>query len=415
MECTPSSGGARRDGIRRREALKAGLAAVTLSSAAAPPEEAPSLRTALCDLLGIELPVLQAPMAGVVTPALVAAVSNAGGLGILPGIGLPPDELRRQIRAVRALTTRPFGVNLLLHPDIRQPPDPASAPPERARAAAEFLGRTRAALGLPAVDALPPRPPALADAAFEVVVEARVPVFSVGLGVPTADMVARCRALGTRVIAMAATVPDARTLAAAGVDAVIAQGGEAGGHRSTWVKREGPDRAVIGTLALVPQVVDAVRVPVVAAGGIADGRQLAAALALGAAGVLLGTRFVACAESAAPAFYRDALVAADSDSTVVSDAFTGLYARFLRTPFLDEHAAAGAPTFPPLVQQAAVADITAAARARGDGAHYPQYAGQGVGMIRDVPRAADIVHAIAREARGSLGALATLAAGAPRR
>jgi nitronate monooxygenase len=336
----------------------------------------------------------------------VAAVSNAGGLGMLAGVGVPPDELRRQIRAVRALTDRPFAVNLLIHPAYRHPRDPAELPAAQVRAALDFQNGARAALGLPAADAPPARPPATVDAAFDVIVEEAPPVFSVGLGVPTPEMVARCRERGMRIIAMAATVPDAVTLAESGADAIMAQGGEAGGHRSTWVKREGPDRAVIGALALVPQVVDAVRVPVIAAGGVCDGRQLAAALALGAAGVAIGTQFIACAESGAPPFWRDALVAADSDATVVSDAFTGLWARFLRTPFIDAHAAAGGPHFPPVAQQAALADVIGEARARGDGAYFPLYAGQGVGMIRDVPRAADVVAAVAREARASLAALA---------
>lgn len=374
-----------------------------------PSHDAPSLHTPLCDLLGIELPVLQAPMGGVTSPELVAAVSNAGGLGMLAGVGVPPDELRRQIRAVRARTARPFAVNLLIHPSIRYPHDPAELSAERVHAALDFQNGARAALGLPARDVPPPRPPAMVDAAFDVIAEERPDVFSVGLGVPTPEMVSLCRERGMKIIAMAATVPDAVTLAEAGADAIMAQGGEAGGHRSTWVKREGPDRAVIGALALVPQVVDAVRVPVVAAGGIVDGRQLAAALALGAAGVAIGTRFIACVESGAPPFWRDALVAADSDATVVSDAFTGLYARFLRTPFIDAHAAAGAPHFPTVAQQASLADVTGAARARGEGAYFPMYAGQGVGMIRDVPRAADVVQAVAREARASLGALAARA------
>ena len=184
---------------------------------------------------------------------------------------------------------------------------------------------------------------------------------------------------------MAATVEDARELAAAGVDAIIAQGGEAGGHRSTWVKKPTPQHATIGTLVLVPQVVDAVRVPVIAAGGIADGRQVAAALVLGAAGVLLGTRFVATRESAAPPFYKQAVTAASSDGTRLTDAFTGLYARVLRNAYTEEYAASGAPVLPAVAQQIAARDVTAASAAQGRGDYFPMYAGQGAGLVRDLP------------------------------
>src|SRR5204863_2380260 len=137
-----------------------------------------------------------------------------------------------------------------------------------------------------------------------------------------------------------------------GVDIIVAQGGEAGGHRSTWVKKP-REEANVATLTLVPQVVDAVRQPVVAAGGIADGRGLVAALALGATGALLGTRFVATKESLAPPMFKDALVAATSDDTIITDVFTGLYARTLRNRFIDEYAASGAPVLPSLLQSKA--------------------------------------------------------------
>ena len=182
---------------------------------------------------------------------------------------------------------------------------------------------------------------------------------------------------------------------------IIAQGGEAGGHRSTWIKRSSPEMATIGTLALLPQVVDAVRLPVVAAGGIMDGRQLAAALVLGASGVLMGTRFIATRESGAPEFYKQALVDRDSDDTTITDAFTGLYARVLRTPLTEEYRASGAPVVP-VIQQAIVGDITAAAAARGNGDFYPMYAGQGLGMIRDIPSAAAVVEAVISEAEQTL-------------
>ncbi len=205
---------------------------------------------------------------------------------------------------------------------------------------------------------------------------------------------------------MIATVPDAREVASLGVDVIVAQGGEAGGHRSTWVKRSSPEMATIGTLALVPQVVDAVRVPVVAAGGVTDGRGLAAALALGASGVLMGTRFIATRESAAPEFYKRALIQRDSDATTVTDAFTGLWARVLRTSYTEEYRASGAPVLS-LLQQDLGRDVTMAAAQQGDAEHYPMYAGQGVGMVRDVPAAVDVMGSVIERARGVLTALSS--------
>ncbi len=364
-----------------------------------------TLRTALCDLLGIDYPIVQSGMGGVAGPDLVAEVSRAGGLGILAGLNVPPDDLRAMIRRVRALTDRPFGVNLWLHTALRPPLDPATIPEATVAAVQSALNRFRDRLGLPHAAARPPGAPDLIEAAFQVVLDERVPVWSIGLGDPGPDMTRECRGRGVKVMAMVATVEDARAVAASGVDVIVAQGAEAGGHRSTFVKRESPEAAAIGTLALVPQVVDAVRVPVVAAGGIADGRGLVAALALGASGVLLGTRFVATRESAAPEFWKKGLLERDADATTVTDVFTGLYARALKNTFADEYAASGAPVLPPLVQRAAASDIHQASLKRDDGEYYPMWSGQSVGLIHDLPGAGDVVERVAREARAVLASL----------
>ena len=183
---------------------------------------------------------------------------------------------------------------------------------------------------------------------------------------------------------------------------------EAGGHRSTWTKRPSPQHAAVGTLALVPQVVAAVTLPVVAAGGIVDGRGVVAALALGASGALLGTRFIATQESLAPAFYKEALLKASRDETVLTDAFTGLYARVVRNDFTEGYAASGAPVFPPIVQQLAVRDVTVASAARASGAFYPMYAGQGCGALHDLPSAGELVSRTMAEAQTTLGVLCQL-------
>jgi nitronate monooxygenase len=363
------------------------------------------LRTALCDLLGIEYPVIQSGMGGIAGPDLVAEVSRAGGLGILAGLNVPPEELRSRIRHVRELTDRPFGVNLWLHTELRPPADPATISDARLAAVHSVLNGFRAQLGLPARAARPGAVPDIISAQVEMILEERPPVFSIGLGDPGPDLVVRCRAQGIKVVAMVATVEDARAVAASGVDAIVAQGSEAGGHRSTWAKRPSPDAASVGTMALVPQIVDAVQVPVVAAGGISDGRGLVAALALGAVGILLGTRFVATRESMAPEFWKKSLLERDGDDTTVTDAFSGLWLRTLRNTYTAEYQASGAPVLPPLLQTRAAQDVVEEARRRGEGEYFPMLAGQGVGLVRDLPGAGEVIETIVREARVVLAGL----------
>ena len=364
-----------------------------------------AFHTALCDRLGITYPILQSGMGRIAGPELVAEVCRAGGLGILAGLRLGADDLRAQIRRVRALTDRPFGVNLWLHEDLQPPHLPSDLAPAAVQTVQRLLNRFRDRLGIPHVDETPaPLPDVIADA-IEVILEERVPVWSIGLGNPGADLVARCHERGILVMPMIATVEDARIVADAGVDVIVAQGAEAGGHRSTWRKRASAADASVGTMALVPQCVDAVTQPVVAAGGIADGRGVVAALALGASGVMLGTRFVACRESMAPAMYKEALLRSSSSDTTVTDAFTGLYARSIRNTFASEYDASGTPVLPSLLQASAADDIYRAAAALGNPEYYPMWSGQSVGLVNNLPAAAEIVHAIVREAQQALAAL----------
>ena len=365
-----------------------------------------TLRTPLCDLLGIEHPIIQAGMGQVAGPELVAEVSEAGALGIIAGLRLTPDELRARIRTVRGLTRRPFGVNLWLHDHVRPPADMARVPDSTVRAVQTTLNGFRARLGLPMSHARPPAIANVVDGCIDVILDERVAVFSVALGTPSPELIRRCHALGTRVVTMAATVTDARTMEAAGVDAIVAQGTEAGGHRSVGDKPDSPAAIGVGTLALVPQVVDAVQVPVVAAGGIADGRGLVAALALGAQGVLLGTRFVVTRESSAAPFQKKALLEAESDATAITDSVSGLWARYLANTYVREYDASGAPVLPGLVQSAAAQDIFAEGTRREDPEFVPMATGQSVGLIRDLPGARDVVETIVREARAVLARLA---------
>jgi nitronate monooxygenase len=355
-------------------------------------------RTALCKRLGIEWPIVQAPMAGGwTTPSLVAAVANAGALGMLAAGRTTVEQLREQIDAVRAATRRPFGVNFLL-----APPDAA---PDDVSAMQRVLDGGRARLGLPAGPAtLPALPPSPLQRQIDLVCDARIPIVTFAMGDP-APFVGRLKQQGSFVMAMATTVDDARRLEAAGVDAIIAQGSEAGGHRST-IDAPGDDVPLVGTMALVPQVADAVNVSVIAAGGIMDGRGVLAAMALGAEAAQLGTRFLLARESAAFAAYRRRLCAATETETVVTRALTGRPARALRNALVRTLEQAGTAPLPWPYQAMAADDIYRSAAADDDADWAPLLAGQGLRLARDEAPAGDIVAAIQRDVVRALGRLA---------
>ena len=356
----------------------------------------------LCRLLGIRFPIVQSGMSRVAGAELVAEVSAAGGLGILAALRLAPDELRHEIRRIRELTDRPFGVNLWLHPAVVQPVLPETVPDADVAAVQHRLDAFRDRLGVDRSAARPGSFPDLVAANLDVILEERVPVWSIGLGNPGADLVARCHGRGVRVMAMVTNEADARTVAETGVDMIVAQGTEAGGHRSTWHPAETKDA---GTMVLVPRIVDAVPQPMIAAGGIADGRGVVAALALGASGVMLGTRFIAARESIAPPFFKASVLAAASGDTVVSDAFTGLPMRVIRNRFTDDYA--GGPVLPPMLQSGAAQDIFAAAARQGDREHFPMPAGESAGLVRDMPPAGEIVRRLVEEAETVIGSFGT--------
>jgi nitronate monooxygenase len=327
---------------------------------------------------------------GWTTPELVAAVSNAGGFGSLAGAGVPPERLREDIKAVKERTDRPFAVNFLL-----APPGPGS---QDVAAVQRFLDRFREELDLPPGEAELEPPSFSLEEQLEVVFEERVPMLSVALGDP-GDLVGRAHEEGMLVTSMVTTVEEAVRAAEGGVDLVVAQGAEAGGHRSTVELGPDGEPPLVGTLALVPQVVDAVGVPVVAAGGIVDGRGLVAALALGAAGVQMGTRFLLARESGAHRAYRRRLLAATEVDTVVTRVFTGRPARGLRNRFVEDYLGAGSQPLAWPLQRAAAGDIYAAAQAADNGDYSPLLAGQGLRMLgEDGQGAAGIVEEVVAEA-----------------
>ena len=358
---------------------------------------AAALRTRLCDLFDLRYPIVQAGMgAGLTTPELVAAVSNAGGLGILGAHLMPPDRLRAAIRAIRARTDRPFGVNFIV-----APPEPGSGDVATAQ---RFPDRFRPELGLPAGAPDLVLPPSPLPELLAIVFAERVPVLSLGLGDPS-PFVGPAREHGARVIAMVSTVAEAVRAADAGADVVAAQGTEAGGHRSNFALDADGEVPQIGTLALVPQVRDAVDVPVLAAGGIMDGRGLVAALALGADGVLMGTRFLVARESGAFPAYREALLAATETDTVVSPAPTGRPARSLRNRLVEEMTDAGFAALAYPLQGLAAMDVYLAAAASNRAELFPLWAGQGLRLLRDGQGAAEVVAEVVAQAAAVIARL----------
>ncbi len=286
--------------------------------------------TQLLDLLGIDHPIIQAPMAGSTTPALAAAVSNAGGMGSLGCAFMTPERTGEEIAKTMMATNRSINVNFFVH-------EPPSDNAERNAKAKETMQPYFDELDLGEMPAVVPTNFPFDEAMMDVMLELRPRVVSFHFGLPSQHIVRALKEAGIVILSSATTVREATILVDGGVDAVIAQGWEAGGHRGTFASSM--DAARVGTMALVPQIVDAVNVPVIAAGGIADGRGIAAAFALGAAGVQPGTAFLTTQEAATPAVYRKALLEADDEDTRLTRAFSGRPARGLSNRFIEEMAA----------------------------------------------------------------------------
>jgi nitronate monooxygenase len=344
------------------------------------------MTTALTALLRTELPIVQAPMAGVQGSALAIAVSEAGGLGSLPAAMLSPEGLEQELLALTAGTRRPWNVNFFCH----RPP-----PPDEAREAAwrRALVPYYAELGLDpgAAGAAPSRRPF--DAATADLVEPfRPPVVSFHFGLPSPGLLARVKGWGSVVLSSATTVEEARWLEAHGADAVIAQGLEAGGHRGHFLSDD--LTAQLGLAALVPQVAAAVKVPVIAAGGIADAAGVRAALALGAAGVQVGTAYLLCPECTTSAVHRAALASEAARHTALTTLFSGRPARGIVNRLMRELGPLNpvAPAFP--LAGGALMPLRAAGEKLGRGDFSPLWAGQNVSGCRAVP-GAELTRALA--------------------
>ncbi len=373
----------------------------------------PFLRTELCDMLGIEYPVFSAgmgPVAGGAEPVaradLAAAVSEAGGLGVIGGVAYSPEDLRAEIRKVRAKTDKPFGVDLLLASNFLEKAGsgPTSAttptrdlvPPETRDA----LRKMAESLGIEWIEAPPPAPSwvvpegqSYAGAQMEVLLEERIPVFASGLGSP-APFAGALRDAGIKIVSLVGNARAARRVAEGGADIVVAQGTEAGGHTGK-----------IGTLALLPQVMDAVApIPVVAAGGVADGRGLAAVIAAGAIGAWCGTAFLVSNEANQPALQKQRILEAATEDTVVTRLYSGKTMRNITNPLIRTWEASGIRALPMGLQGVLTRDLLHSIRAAGRDDLLMNAAGQASGMLRTTRPASEILHEMAADASHLLGA-----------
>ena len=352
-------------------------------------------QTALTRRLGLEHPLIQAPMAGGPTTVdLVAAVSEAGGLGSFGAAYDPPEKIVEQAAQLRARTTKPFGINLF----APLPEPPAGDPSEMVRIVSGYHQE----LGLP-----PPEPPKWTRDPFEekleAVLEASPRVFSFTFGTIPPSALEALREREILVVGTATTVDEALTLERQGVDALVVQGSEAGGHRGTFV---GPfESGLIGTMALVPQVVDAVSVPVIASGGIMDGRGVAAALALGAQAVQMGTAFLTCHEAGTSEVHKEALLTAREDSTRLTRAFSGRPARGLSNRFIEELEAAAEPLPFPL-QNSLTRDLRKTAAEQGRSELISLWSGQGVRLSQRIG-AAELIERLAADLDATISRLAS--------
>ncbi len=357
--------------------------------------------------LGLSLPIIQAPMSGgVTTPDLVAAVSEAGGLGSLGAGYMSARAIKAAADAIRERTRRPFAINLFAPgPRPKQPSD------EEVDAASAALDPYRAELSLQPHPQLPPyRHPWREQ--IQAVLEVRPAVFSFCFGVPEIELLDRLRERDIFLMGTATTVAEARLLEEADVDAIVAQGFEAGGHRATFTVPY--DQGMIGLMALLPQMADAVDLPIIAAGGMMDGRAIAAALALGAAGAQLGTAFAACEESGFGDVQLRALKAAHEEGTALTRAFTGKAGRALKNRFMVEAFEKHLPVAPYPMQHRLTSDLRRAAAEQGRPDLLAIWAGQGVGELRC--RSAQVLMAeLARELEACLTVMGQLRRGWPER
>ncbi len=348
---------------------------------------APWTRTRVTERLGIDYPIIQGPLGGLSSQRLTAAVSNYGGLGSFGAHGLAPGAIKDVIAEVRSLTDKPFAMNLW----VSMEDDGARFSDQAAfNRSLRTLTPMIQSLGGPMPTYTPYSPVTFEDQA-RVLIDEKVPVFSFVFGVPPQELLAECRARGIVTIGTATTPDEAVELENANVDLIVASGFDAGGHRGSFLHPA--EESLTGTFSLVPQVVDRVSVPVIAAGGIADARGIVAALALGAEGVQLGTAFLACEESGASAPHRAALLGGKADRTALTRGFTGRLGRGIRNQLLDGLSSPGVDILPYPLQRLLVRNVSGAAEKAGQPEFIPMWAGQSANLLRHA-RASDLLDSL---------------------
>jgi nitronate monooxygenase len=333
-------------------------------------------RTRVSNKLGIEYPIIQGPLGGFSSQRLTAAVSNFGGLGSFGALGLAPSEIGEVVAEIRSLTSKPFAMNLWVSMEDE---GAATSDAEAFERALSHLAPHLEALGASKPQFSPHKPLCFEDQ-VRVLLDTKVPAFSFIYGIPPNEILEECHRVGILTIGTATTRDEAVALQQAGVDVVVASGFEAGGHRGSFLRS--PEDSLTGTMSLIPQVADAVKVPVVAAGGIADARGIVAAFALGAEGVQMGTVFLACEESGASSLHREAILSGKANRTSLTRGFTGRLARGIHNQLLEEMNRPGVAVLPYPLQRALMRNLAVPAQQAGRSEFLALWAGQSAGLAR---------------------------------
>jgi nitronate monooxygenase len=333
-------------------------------------------RTRVSNKLGIEYPIIQGPLGGFSSQRLAAAVSNFGGLGSFGAHGLVPPAIQEVIAEIRSLTNKPFAMNLWVSMEDEGAPTSDAEAFERALL---HLAPHLKALGASKPQFSPYNPLRFEDQA-RVLLDAKVAAFSFIYGIPPKEILEECHRQGIIAIGTATTPDEAIALEQAGVDVVVASGFEAGGHRGSFLRSS--EDSLTGTISLVPQIVDAIGIPVVAAGGIADARGIVAAFALGAEGVQMGTVFLACEESGASPLHREAILSGKASRTSLTRGFTGRLARGIHNQLLEEMNRPGVTVLPYPLQRALMRNLAVPAQQAGRSEFLALWAGQSAGLAQ---------------------------------
>ncbi|AWN73656.1 nitronate monooxygenase [Legionella anisa] len=345
-------------------------------------------QTRLTEKIGLRFPIIQAPMAGgATTPELIAAVSNSGGLGSLGAGYMTPAEIRHALKTIRKLTNKPFAVNLFI-------PEEHSASEAQIQKSCVDIKKSCHELNIEIEPVTKPYAQSFEEQ-INVILEEKIPVFSYAFGLLDAEWISKLKKNHTILIGTATTLAEARVLEESGIDAIVAQGSEAGGHRGTFIGKA--EDGLIGLFSLIPQFVEQIKIPIIAAGGIMDGRGIVAATYLGAEGIQMGTAFLSCFESGIPDVYKHALLTQQHDNTVLTRAFSGKLARGIRNQFIERMEARKINILDYPIQNALTSMMRKKAKEQNDIDFMSMWAGQSAQLCRNMS-ANELISALVLEA-----------------